>query len=271
MDLPGIQHIVAFASGKGGVGRSTVLANLAAAFVERGLDIGLLDADIEDPGLLHLMGVQGEPEGQGEKVLPSEEYGLKAISLAFLLKGEASEPFASPSPGSGLRLKAAPVEPLEASLVKEGLQRVKWGELDYLLIELPPGRGRLTRILASILPLTGIVLVMTPQASAIPSLTKAVELFRTLQVPILGVIENLSFILCPYCLKGIEVFGHGLGRMMSLRLKAPLLGEVPIDLALRHGGERGEIVTAEDPRSPIAEVFRRVAGNLLEKLGEKKR
>lgn len=263
MILPGIQHIIAFASGKGGVGRSTVLANLAAAFVERGLDTGLLDADIEDPGLLHLMGVQGEPEWQGEKVLPFEEDGLKAISLAFLLKEEASDPFAS--------LKAAPVEPLEASLVEEGLQRIEWGELDYLLIELPPGRGRLTRILASILPLTGTVLVMTPQASAIPSLTKAAELFRTLQVPILGVIENLSFILCPYCLKGIEVFGHGLGRMMSLRLKAPLLGEVPIDLALRRGGERGEIVTAEDPRSPIAEVFRRVAENLLEKLGEKKR
>ena len=137
MGLPGIQHIVAFASGKGGVGRSTVLANLAAAFVERGLQVGLLDADLEDPGLLHLMGVQGEPEWQGEKVLPSEEYGLKAISLAFLFKGEASDP----------------EDGLETSLVEEGLQRIEWGELDYLLVELPPGRGRLTRIFASILPL----------------------------------------------------------------------------------------------------------------------
>lgn len=258
MTLPEIEqitHIVAFASGKGGVGRSTVLANVAAAFVERGFKVGLLDTDVEDPGLLHLMGVQGEPERQGERILPFEEEGLKVISLGFLLTGEVSHP----------------EDEVEASLVEEGLKRIEWGELDYLMLELPPGRRRLTRMLASILPLTGAVLVMTPQASAIPSLTKAAELFRTLKVPILGLIENLSFILCPYCLKGIEVFGHGLGRMMSLRLKAPLLGEVPIDLALRHGGERGEVVTAEDPRSPIAEVFRRVAENLLEQLGKQEK
>ncbi|MBI3989277.1 MAG: P-loop NTPase [candidate division NC10 bacterium] len=248
--LSGIRCLVGFASGKGGVGRSTVLVNLGVMLAEKGAKVGLLDADLEDPGLLPLLGIQGRPEIEEGKIFPFEEYGVKALSLDFLLEGS------SPSPSE---------LPQEPSFLQEKLQTVAWGELEYLLIELPPGRGTITRLATQAFPFAGIVLVMTPQTSAVPALGRTAELYRGLKIPIVGVIENMSFLLCPYCLKGIEVFGHGLGRMMSLRLKAAHLGEIPIDPGLRLSGERGEVLVALEPRSPIAEVFKQVADNLVER------
>lgn len=246
--LPGIQHLIGFASGKGGVGRSTVLANLGVTLAERGVRVGLLDADLEDPGLLPLLGIQARPEVQEGKILPFEQYGVKALSLNLLLE------------------EASTLEGQDPSHFYERLQTVAWGELEYLLVELPPGWGTVSRLIAQAFPFGGVVLVMTPQASAAPALGKTAELYRGLKIPIIGVIENMSFLLCPYCLKGIEVFGHGLGRMISLRLKAPHLGEIPIDPGLRLRGERGEVIAAEEPRSPIAQVFTQIAGNLVERL-----
>jgi len=247
--LPGVQRLIGFTGGKGGIGRSTVLANLGVTLAEKGAKVGLLDADLEDPGLLPLLGIQRPPEVLEGQILPFEAYGVKALSLNLLLE------------------EASPLEGLQdPSSLPERLQAVAWGELEYLLVELPPGRGTVSRLMAQAFPFSGIVLVMTPQSSAAPALGKTAELYRGLKLPIIGVIENMSFLLCPYCLKGIEVFGHGLGRMMSLRLKVPHLGEIPIDPGLRLRGERGEVIAAEEPRSPIAQVFTQIAENLVEHL-----
>lgn len=218
---------------------------------ERGAKVGLLDADLEDAGLLPFFGIQGRPEVQEGWILPFEEYGVKVLSLNLLLEGVPEHPFA------GLP---------EPSFLREKLQEVAWGELEYLLVELPPGRGPVSHLIAQALPFVGIVLVLTPQASAVPALGRTAELYRGLKIPIVGVIENMSFLLCPYCLKGIEVFGHGLGRMMSLRLKATHFGEIPLDPGLRLSGEQGEVFAALEPRSPIAEVFKQVAENLVKAL-----
>jgi len=242
--LPGVQQIVAFISSRSGVGKSTLCVNLAIALVEKGKKIGLLDADVEDPALLALMGIQDKPESKDGRIIPLEEYGVKVIPLEALLQ-EAQ---------------------LEAFLIRERLLEVAWGELDCLLVDLPPGWGRTTCTIAQAIPLTGTVLIMTPQQAAMTSLGKGVELFRQLHIQVLGIIENMSFLLCPYCLKGIEVFGHGVGRMLSLRLKIPLLGEIPLDLELRACSERGEAIAVEHPDSAIAEVLRRVTKNLIEKL-----
>jgi ATP-binding protein involved in chromosome partitioning len=246
--LPGVKHIIAIGSGKGGVGKSTVTANLAVALAEAGTAVGLLDSDIYGPSIPIMMGVHRQPEVAGKRLIPPVSHGVKLMSLGFLLPDHSS-----PVVWRG---------PMVAQAVKQMLMEVEWGELDYLLADLPPGTGDASLTLAQAIPLTGAVIVMTPQEVAIQIATKTLNMFRTLKVPILGIIENMSYLLCPHCTQSVELFGHGGGRKASARLEVPFLGEIPLDAELRHGGDVGRPILVERPDSPVAAIFRQVAGNL---------
>ena len=246
--VAGVKHIVAVGSGKGGVGKSTVTVNLAVALAEAGAAVGLLDSDIYGPSIPMMMGVHRQPDVVGKRMIPPVSHGVKLMSLGFLLPDHA-----------------APVVwrgPMVAQAVKQMLMEVDWGELDYLLADLPPGTGDASLTLAQAIPLSGAVIVMTPQEVAIQIATKTLNMFRTLKVPILGIIENMSYLLCPHCEAPVELFGHGGGRKASQRLEVPFLGEIPLDPALRQGGDVGRPILVEQPDSPVAAVFRQVAGNL---------
>ena len=246
--IPGVKHIVAVGSGKGGVGKSTVAVNLAVALAEAGTAVGLLDSDIYGPSIPMMMGVHRQPEVVGKRMIPPVSHGVKLMSLGFLLPDHSS-----PVVWRG---------PMVAQAVKQMLMEVEWGELDYLLADLPPGTGDASLTLAQAIPLSGAVVVMTPQEVAVQIATKTLNMFRTLKVPILGIIENMSYLLCPHCGKPVELFGHGGGRKASERLEVPFLGEIPLDPELRHGGDVGRPILIERPDSPVASIFRQVASNL---------
>ena len=246
--IPGVKHIVAIGSGKGGVGKSTVAVNLAVALAEAGTTVGLLDSDIYGPSIPMMMGVHRQPEVVGKRMIPPVSHGVKLMSLGFLLPDHSS-----PVVWRG---------PMVAQAVKQMLMEVEWGELDYLLADLPPGTGDASLTLAQAIPLSGAVVVMTPQEVAVQIATKTLNMFRTLKVPILGIIENMSYLLCPHCGKPVELFGHGGGRKASERLEVPFLGEIPLDPELRHGGDVGRPILIERPDSPVASIFRQVASKL---------
>lgn len=257
--ITGVKHIVAVGSGKGGVGKSTVTVNLAVALAETGAAVGLLDSDIYGPSIPLMMGVQGQPQVVGKRMIPPVSHGVKLMSLGFLLPDQT-----------------APVVwrgPMVAQAVKQMLMEVEWGELDYLLADLPPGTGDASLTLAQAIPLSGAVVVMTPQEVAVQIATKTFNMFQTLRVPILGIIENMSYLPCPHCGQPVELFGHGGGRKASERLAVPFLGEIPLDLDLRRGADVGRPILIERPDSPVAAIFRQVAANLagrisVEALGE---
>ena len=246
--IPGIKHIVAIGSGKGGVGKSTVTANLAVALAEAGAQVGLLDSDIYGPSIPLMMGVHRQPDVVNKRMIPPVSHGVKLMSLGFLLPDHTS-----PVVWRG---------PMVGQAVKQMLMEVDWGELDYLLADLPPGTGDASLTLAQTIPLSGAVIVMTPQDVAIQIATKTLNMFQTLRVPILGIIENMSYLPCPHCAQPVELFGHGGGRKASERLEVPFLGEIPLDLALRRGGDVGRPILIEQPDSAVAAVFRQVAANL---------
>ncbi|MCZ6478894.1 MAG: Mrp/NBP35 family ATP-binding protein [candidate division NC10 bacterium] len=246
--IPGVKHILAVGSGKGGVGKSTVTVNLAVALAEAGASVGLLDSDIYGPSIPIMMGVHRQPEVVGKRMIPPVSHGVKLMSLGFLLPDDTS-----PVVWRG---------PMVGKAVSQMLMEVDWGELDYILADLPPGTGDASLTLAQAIPLSGAVIVMTPQEVAVQIATKTLNMFRTLKVPILGIIENMSYLLCPHCEQSVELFGHGGGRKASQRLEVPFLGEIPLDPELRRGGDVGRPILIEKPDSPVAAIFRRVAGNL---------
>lgn len=257
--IPGVKNSIAVASGKGGVGKSTVSVNLAVALAETGASVGLLDADIYGPSIPLMMGVHEVPETDGQRIFPLENYGVRLMSLGFLLP-EGSAPVIWRGP-------------MVAKALQQFLYEVVWGELDYLLIDLPPGTGDAQLSLAQSIPLSGVVIVMTPQDLAMSIASKALQMFRQLKVPVLGIIENMSGFLCPHCGKGTEIFSAGGGRKAAERLEVPFLGEIPIDVQVCVGSDTGRPILIENAGSPIADVFRRVAGNLagrvsVEALGE---
>jgi ATP-binding protein involved in chromosome partitioning len=246
--IPGVKHILAVGSGKGGVGKSTVTVNLAVALAEAGASVGLLDSDIYGPSIPIMMGVHRQPEVVGKRMIPPVSHGVKLMSLGFLLPDDSS-----PVVWRG---------PMVGKAVSQMLMEVDWGELDYILADLPPGTGDASLTLAQAIPLSGAVIVMTPQEVAVQIATKTLNMFRTLKVPILGIIENMSYLLCPHCEQSVELFGHGGGRKASQRLEVPFLGEIPLDPELRRGGDVGRPILIEKPDSPVAAIFRQVAGNL---------
>ncbi len=249
--IPGVRHPIAIASGKGGVGKSTVAVNLAVALGATGAKVGLLDADIYGPSIPTMMGVRGAPQGHGEQIEPLDGFGIKLMSLGFLL------PDNSPVIWRG---------PMVAGAIQQFLRDVAWGDLDYLLIDLPPGTGDAQLTLAQTIPLTGVVIVMTPQDVAMQIASKALGMFRQLKVKVLGIIENMSYFICPHCHQSTEIFSRGGGRKASERLGVPFLGEIPLDVELRVGGDQGQPILTRSPNSPTAQIYRKLAEALAERV-----
>jgi ATP-binding protein involved in chromosome partitioning len=247
--VPGVQYIVAVGSGKGGVGKSTVAVNLAAALAQEGLRTGLLDADIYGPSIPIMMGLDASPgtrDVDGRKLIqPLVRHGLKTMSLGFLLP-----PGAPPVIWRG---------PMVGSAVKQMLGDVEWGELDYLVVDLPPGTGDAQLTLAQVVPLTGAVIVMTSQDVALNIANKALGMFRKLNVPILGIVENMGAFICPACGTATPIFSRGAGERIATEMDVPFLGTVPLDPAIVESGDAGVPLVLSAPGSAPAEAFRTLA------------
>ncbi|MCB9431579.1 MAG: Mrp/NBP35 family ATP-binding protein [Ardenticatenaceae bacterium] len=246
-----VRHIIAVASGKGGVGKSTCTVNLAVALRRQGATVGVLDADIYGPNLPMMLGVQGPPRVKNDEVQPVFAYGLKVMSLGFVVKQD--EPIVWRGP-------------LIHGALAQLLNDVAWGELDYLLIDLPPGTGDVQLSLAQLTALSGAVIVTTPQDVALEDVYKGMAAFQQLKVPLLGVIENMSFFACPHCGGRTDIFAHGGGQKAAQRLDIPFLGAVALDPAIRAGGDDGQPITAVSHHSPQAQSFVEIAEKLVERL-----
>jgi ATP-binding protein involved in chromosome partitioning len=245
--IPEVANVVAVGSGKGGVGKSTVSVNLALSFARAGAAVGLLDADIYGPNVPQMLGFRGRPDIVNGKIIPVSVEGLRLMSMAFFLKDD------EPVIWRGPMLHGA---------IRQFLGDVQWGRLDYLFIDLPPGTGDVQLTLSQIIPLTGAVLVTTPQDVALLDVRKAAAMFRKVNVPILGVVENMSFFNCPHCGERLEVFSHGGGRRAAGDMQVPFLGEVPLDIRVRQGGDEGRPPVSHDPKSGPALAFKEIAEKL---------
>ena len=249
--LPGVRNIVAIASGKGGVGKSTVCVSLAVALARTGARVGLLDTDIYGPSIPIMMGVKEQPELKEQKLIPISRYGVKLMSIGFLISED------TPLIWRG---------PMVMKAVEQLLMDVDWGELDYLMIDLPPGTGDVQLTLAQKVPMTGVVIVTTPQDVALLDVVRGISMFKKLNVPILGIIENMSFFQCPHCGERTEIFSHGGGEAASRKLEVPFLGEVPIDLKTRTGGDTGRPVVIDDPESGQSKIFMKIAEQMAARI-----
>ncbi len=229
--IPGVKSVVAVASGKGGVGKTTVAVNLAIALQRLGARVGLMDGDVYGPNVPMMLGTSEQPQALSERrILPVEAFGVKMISIGLLAPGD------KPMIWRG---------PMLHSVVQQFVRSVEWGELDYLVIDLPPGTGDVQLSLVQTVPLTGAVVVTTPSQVALADVRKAIEMFRQVDVPVLGIVENMSYFSCPHCQGKIDVFGEGEGRRMAEVFNVPLLGEIEIDPLIRIGGDSGKpVVTA---------------------------
>jgi ATP-binding protein involved in chromosome partitioning len=242
--VPTARNTVAVASGKGGVGKSTVSVNLAVALAQSGAAVGLLDCDIYGPSIPLMMGVRDRPEVRDGKLEPLEGYGVKLMSIGFLLERDTPVIWRGP-----LVMKA----------VQQLLQDVAWGELDYLVIDLPPGTGDAQLTVSQSVPLTGAVVVSTPQDVALVDAAKAVAMFEKVGVPTLGIVENMSYFLCPHCGHRTDILGHGGANRESRRLGVRFLGEVPMDPEIARSGDSGVPAVVADPGSPAAKALREIA------------
>jgi len=250
--LPGVLNTIAVASGKGGVGKSTVSANLAVALMRTGARVGLMDADVYGPSIPKLMGVgAGLQQTENEKMIPPLQHGVKIMSMGFFLpKGDA----------------VIWRGPMLHKMIQEFLGRVEWGELDYLVIDLPPGTGDVQLSLCQSIPLTGAVIVSTPQDLALEVASKAILMFRKLKTPILGIIENMSYHYCSHCGQREDIFGHGGAREASEKADIPFLGEIPLDAHIRVSSDEGRPVALEPADSPVARAFHELAGRVAERI-----
>jgi ATP-binding protein involved in chromosome partitioning len=252
LELPGVRERVAIFSGKGGVGKSTVSVNLAVALSQAGARVGLFDGDVHGPNVPHLLGIEDERPmlTEGRKIAPIEKYGLKTISIGLLVEPEEALIWRGP---------------MITKAIDELLGGVDWGELDFLIIDLPPGTGDAQLGLAQDVELTGSIAVTTPQDVSLADVRRGITAFKRLEVPLWGIIENMSFFVCPHCGKPSEIFGRGGGQLEAERQGVPLLGKIPIDLAVREGGDRGVPIVLQTPDAPASQEFRKIAAFLLEK------
>jgi ATP-binding protein involved in chromosome partitioning len=243
INLPNVRNVIAVASGKGGVGKSTVAANIAVALAESGASVGLLDADVYGPSVPQLMGVRDGIRAEEGKMVPNQAYGVKLISLGFIA-GDKPIMWRGPMIGHAL---------------KQLLEDVNWGDLDYLVIDLPPGTGDAQISLAQLLPMSGVVIVSTPQDLALGIAQKALLMFRQLHVPILGIVENMSTYCCPNCGHEVDIFGSGGPENAAKEMQVPFLGRIPLDLEVRKGSDVGIPVPVSNPESASAVAFASVA------------
>ncbi|MFT5180963.1 MAG: ATP-binding protein involved in chromosome partitioning [Alphaproteobacteria bacterium] len=249
---PDVKWIVAVASGKGGVGKSTTAANLALALAGQGLAIGLLDADIYGPSMPRMLGIKGKPQPLPDKrIAPMENYGIKAMSIGFLVDEE------TPMIWRG---------PMVMGALEQMLRDVEWGPLDILVVDMPPGTGDAQLTMAQRVPLAGAVIVSTPQDIALLDARKGLNMFRKVDVPVLGIVENMSTFLCPNCGHQTDIFGHGGARAEAERLGCDFLGEIPLDMAIRVTSDEGKPIVIDQPDSPYAEAYRAIAAAVVAKL-----
>jgi len=243
--LPGVKNIIAVASGKGGVGKTTVAANLAVSLALEGATVGLLDADITGPNVPLMLGVEGAPVASAEgKITPLERYGVKVISIQFFV------PEGQPIVWRG---------PLVGGAIQQFLRDVDWGELDYLVIDLPPGTSDAQLTLAQAVPISGALLVTTPQDVALLDVAKALAMFRRMSVPVMGIVENMSAFVCPHCGEATEIFGRGGGERFAQRNELEYFGGIPLDVKVRQGGDAGVPAVAQREPGPAADILRAMA------------
>ncbi|HJU54340.1 MAG TPA: Mrp/NBP35 family ATP-binding protein [Pyrinomonadaceae bacterium] len=243
--MPGVRNIVAVSSGKGGVGKSTVAVNLAVSLALDGARVGLMDMDVYGPNVPLMLGAsQAKPEVEDGRLLPIEAYGVRLMSMAILQPGD------KPMIVRG---------PILHGLVKQFLTDVKWGELDYLIVDMPPGTGDVQLSLAQLVPVQGAVLVTTPQEVAVMDVRRALRMFETVAVPVLGVVENMSYFVAPDTGVRYNIFGEGGGQKLAEQYGVPFLGAIPLGLDVREGGDKGVPVVVSQPESPQAVAFRKVA------------
>ncbi|MFL6589455.1 MAG: Mrp/NBP35 family ATP-binding protein [Chthoniobacterales bacterium] len=250
--IEGIRHVIAVASGKGGVGKSTVAANLAVALEKTEARVGLCDCDIYGPSISLMFGSRDRPMAtEDNRIIPIEQYGLKLMSMGFLLDD------ASPAILRG---------PMVTRYTQQFLRQVEWGELDYLVLDLPPGTGDIQLTIVQTVALSGAIIVTTPQEVALIDARKAATMFEKVNVHVLGLIENMSYFICPGDGHRYDIFGSGGGEREAKRIRVPLLGQIPIDIPTRESGDRGMPITAEDSGSPVGAEFMKIAARLRETL-----
>jgi ATP-binding protein involved in chromosome partitioning len=243
--VPGVKNIIAVASGKGGVGKTTVAANLAVALAMEGASVGLLDADITGPNVPLMLGVEGQPTSSASnQIVPLERYGVKVISIQFFV------PDGQPIVWRG---------PLVGGAIQQFLRDVDWGELDYLVVDLPPGTSDAQLTLAQAVPISGTLLVTTPQEVALTDVEKALAMFRRMSVPVMGIVENMSAFVCGHCGEVTEIFGRGGGERFAQRHEIEYFGAIPLDVRVRQGGDAGIPAVAQREGGPAADVMRDLA------------
>jgi len=256
--VPGVRHLVAVASGKGGVGKSTTSVNLALALAAIGCRTAVLDADVYGPSIPRMLGITEKPRSDGKMLMPVEQYGLQCMSMGFLVPEER------PTIWRG---------PMVMSALEQMLRQVLWQDVDVMVIDLPPGTGDAQLTLAQRAPLDGAVIVSTPQDIALLDARKGLAMFRQVEVPILGIVENMSYFVCPHCGGRSDIFAHGGARAEAARLGVPFLGEIPLDIAIRETSDGGRPIVVSAPDSPHAEAYRAIARQVraaLESRGEKR-
>ncbi len=244
--VPGVKNVIAVASGKGGVGKSTVSVNLAVALARAGASVGLLDADITGPNIPMMLGVEGQPvSSANNKIVPLERHGVKVISIQFFV------PEGQPIVWRG---------PLIGGAIQQFLRDVEWGELDYLVVDLPPGTSDAQLTLAQAVPISGTVLVTTPQDVALSDVAKALAMLQRMNVPVIGLVENMSAFVCPHCGEETEIFGRGGGERFAQEHGLDFLGKVPLDITVRQGGDVGVPAVAQREPGPAAQALEAMAG-----------
>ena len=252
--LPGVDSIIAVGSGKGGVGKTTLAVNLAIALARMGHKVGLLDADVYGPNVPLMLGSSEPPSVMGEnRIIPPERYGLKVMSVGFL------------SPGDKPLVMRGP---MLHQIIKQFLQQVDWGELDYLIVDLPPGTGDVVISLVQTVPLTGAVVVTTPSDVSLQDARKAIEMFKQVKVDIIGIVENMSFFVCPHCHNEIDIFSKGGGHRTAMQFSVPFLGSIELDPDIRKGGDTGQPIVLEGDQSPHAKSMFAFTNKVIERTKE---
>jgi ATP-binding protein involved in chromosome partitioning len=251
-DIPGVAAVIAVASGKGGVGKSTTALNLALGLRALGLRVGLLDADIYGPSIPRLTGIREKPQlTDDKKMVPIARFGLAIMSVGFLIEEERAMIWRGP---------------MVTSAIRQMLRDVAWGELDVLVVDMPPGTGDAQLTLAQSVPLKGAVIISTPQDLSLIDARRGLAMFRQVNVPVLGIVENMSFFQCPHCGSRSEIFGHGGARHEAERLGVPFLGEIPLHMLIRETSDSGHPVMESEPDGPHAAIYRAIAGRIRDQL-----